>query len=176
VGEDDDTDRACGHVKAALDRRAGDVDRCAPAVGGGVEELDHAIVRHLVGYDRYASQAAYVQLARVYRLLRLHTNFFQPVQRLVHKTRHGARVHRIHDRAQTPFQRLCAAGVLAPTTREELEALYRSLNPLRLRRQIDAELAALWRLAAREPAPRPQAPVPSGPAGNRTPEARASAR
>lgn len=141
-----------------------------------VEQKNGAIVRHLVGYDRYASQAAYVQLARVYRLLRLHTNFFQPVQRLVHKTRHGARVHRIHDRAQTPFQRLCAAGVLAPTTREELEALYRSLNPLRLRRQIDAELAALWRLAAREPAPRPQAPVPSGPAGNRTPEARASAR
>ena len=48
-----------------------------------VEQKNGAIVRALIGYDRYASRAAYVQLARVYRLLRLHTNFFQPVQRLV---------------------------------------------------------------------------------------------
>ncbi len=99
--------------------------------------------RHLVGYDRYTSKAAYAQLVRVYRLLRLHTNFFQPVQRLVHKTRHGARVHRVHDRAQTTYERLCAAGVLPPTTRQELKALYRGLNPLRLHRQIDAELSAV---------------------------------
>ena len=37
----------------------------------------------------------------VYRLARLHINFFQPVQKLVSKTRVGARVRR-YDRAQTP--------------------------------------------------------------------------
>ena len=30
---------------------------------------------------------------RVYHLARLHVNFFQPVQKLVTKTRIGARVH-----------------------------------------------------------------------------------
>ena len=115
-----------------------------------VEQKNGAIVRHLVGYDRYASKAAYAQFARLYRLVRLHTNFFQPVQRLVRKTRHGATVHRVYDRAQTPYQRLCASGGLAPATQQELDALYRSLNPLRLRRQIDAELETLWTLAARE--------------------------
>jgi hypothetical protein len=54
-----------------------------------VEQKNGAIVRALVGYDRYASRGAYAQLARVYRLLRLHTNFFQPVQRLLAKSRHG---------------------------------------------------------------------------------------
>lgn len=115
-----------------------------------VEQKNGAIVRALVGYDRYASRAAYAQLARVYRLLRLHTNFFQPVQRLVAKSRHGARVTRRYDRAQTPFQRLLATGTLSPFRQRELAALYETLNPLRLRRNIDAALAALWRLAARE--------------------------
>jgi len=116
-----------------------------------VEQKNGAVVRHLVGYDRFASKAAYAQLARVYRLARLHVNFFQPVEKLVTKHREGARVHRVYDRAQTPYQRLCATGVLVPTRREELEALYQSLNPLRLRRDLETELDRLWALAAPDP-------------------------
>ena len=81
-----------------------------------VEQKNGAVVRHLVGYDRFASKAAYAQLARVYTLARLHVNFFQPVEKLLTKHRVGARVHRRFDRAQTPYQRLCAAGVLPPTS------------------------------------------------------------
>jgi hypothetical protein len=116
-----------------------------------VEQKNGAVVRALIGYDRYASKAAYAQLARVYRLVRLHANFFQPVQRLVRKTRNGATVHRVYDRAQTPYQRLCAAGVLSPAKQQELEALYHRLNPLAIRRQIDTELERLWSLAAPSP-------------------------
>ena len=54
-----------------------------------VEQKNGAVVRQLVGYDRFTSQAAYAQLPRVYRLARLHVNFFQPVEKLVTKTRHG---------------------------------------------------------------------------------------
>jgi hypothetical protein len=104
-----------------------------------------------VGYDRFASKAAYAQLDRVYRLARLHVNFFQPVQKLVTKHRDGARVQRIYDRAQTPFQRLCASGVLSAATRADLEALYQSLNPLRLCRELDAALDRLWTLAVPDP-------------------------
>jgi hypothetical protein len=78
-------------------------------------------------------------------------NFFQPVQRLLHKERHGPRVHRIYDRAQTPWQRLCASGALTPAPRQQLETAYLALNPLRLRRELDAALAVLWRLMAAEP-------------------------
>jgi hypothetical protein len=128
-----------------------------PAGSSHVEQKNGALVRALVGYDRYTSHAAYAQLARVYQLLRLPTNFFQPVQRLVAKSRHGARVRRWHDRAQTPFQRLLAAGTLAPDCVRHLQALYETLNPLRLRRDIDAALTTLWRLSTREPSP-PSAP------------------
>jgi hypothetical protein len=67
-----------------------------------VEQKNGAVVRTLVGYDRYESRAAWEQLQRVYRLVRLHTNFFQPVQKLLSKTRAGAKVRRVYDRAQTP--------------------------------------------------------------------------
>jgi hypothetical protein len=44
-------------------------------------------------------------------------------------------VHRVYDRAQTPYHRLCASGVLPPRAREDLEAA----------------LDHLWSLAAPDP-------------------------
>jgi hypothetical protein len=120
-----------------------------------VEQKNGAVVRHLVGYDRFTSKAAYAQLARVYALVRLHVNFFQPVEKLVTKRRDGARVHRRFDRAQTPYQRLCAAGVLTADKRAELDAHYQRLNPLQLQRDIEAALERLWKLAAPDPSRTP---------------------
>ena len=122
-----------------------------------VEQKNGAVVRGLVGYDRFATKAAHAQLARVYRLARLHVNFFQPVQKLVAKTRDGARTRRRYDAAQTPYQRLRAAGVLPPAQRADLDALYESLNPLQLRRELDRELERLWALAAPDPRRAPEA-------------------
>ena len=115
-------------------------------------------MRQLVGYDRFTSQAAYAQLRRVYDLARLHVNFFQPVQKLVTKTRRGARVHRIYDRAQTPYQRLRAADVLTADKRPELETVYQRLNPLQLRRALETALDRLWTLAAPDPRRAPGIP------------------
>ena len=72
------------------------------------------MVRRLVGYDRYTSQAALGDLNRAYNVLRLYINFFQPVMKLVSKRRHGARVHKVYDTAKTPYQRLLESGVLTP--------------------------------------------------------------
>ena len=116
-----------------------------------VEQKNGAVVRQLIGYDRFASRAAYGSLTRVYRLARLHVNFFQPVEKLVTKSRQGARTRRVYDRAQTPYQRLCAAGVLSADAHRELAALYQSLNPLQLRRQLERELDRLWILTAPDP-------------------------
>ena len=112
-----------------------------------VEQKNGAIVRPLIGYDRYASKAAYAQLARVYDLARLHINFFQPVQQLIRKERRGPRVHRVYDRARTPYQRLCTTSALPVARRQELEAMYQRLNPLHLRRQLETAVERLWTLA-----------------------------
>ena len=65
-----------------------------------VEQKNWSVVRRLVGYDRYSSRAALEALNRVYDLTRLYVNFFQPVMKLVSKTRHGAKVHKVYDTAR----------------------------------------------------------------------------
>lgn len=64
-----------------------------------VEQKNGSIVRRVIGRDRYSSKQAYETLNRIYYLLRLYVNFFQPAMKLVSKTRHGARVHRVYDTA-----------------------------------------------------------------------------
>jgi len=112
-----------------------------------VEQKNWSVVRRLVGYDRYSSRTALEALNRVYNLLRLYVNFFQPVMKLVDKTRHGAKVHKVYDTAQTPYQRLLKAGVLTETKRHELAAAYHGLNPVSLLKQINENLKHLWSLA-----------------------------
>ena len=77
-----------------------------------VEQRHGLLVRRLVGYDRYRSRAALAVLQRVYGLLRLPHNFFRSVRKLVSKHRVGSKVVKRYDTAQTPYQRVLAAGVL----------------------------------------------------------------
>ncbi len=113
-----------------------------------VEQKNWSVVRRLIGYDRYDSKAALEALNRVYDLTRLYVNFFQPVMKLAHKSRHGARVHKVYDTAQTPYHRLLSAGVLADAKQQELAATYHRLNPALLLRQINQNLERLWDLAS----------------------------
>ena len=114
-----------------------------------VEQKNWSVVRRLVGYDRYSSRAALETLNRTYDLLRLYVNFFQPVMKLMAKTRHGAKVHKVYDRAWTPYQRLPEAGVLTEAKRQQLATSYHGLNPIALLRQINHNLERLRTLADR---------------------------
>ncbi len=101
----------------------------------------------MVGYDRYSSKGAFETLNRLYVLLRLYVNFFQPVMKLVSKTRNGSKVLKKYDKARTPYQRLVESDVLGESKLQELVATYEGSNPVWLRRQIDATLDHLWSLA-----------------------------
>jgi hypothetical protein len=113
------------------------------------EQKNWSVVRRLVGYDRYNSRAALEALSRVYDLTRLYVNFFQPVMKLVSKTRHGAKVYKVYDKAQTPYQRLLKSSVLTEAKQQELAATYYGLNPVSLLKQINENLECLWKLAER---------------------------
>ena len=112
-----------------------------------VEQKNWAVVRQVIGYDRYSSKAAFRALEDVYTLLRLYVNFFQPVLKLVRKTRHGARVHKVYDTAQTPYQRLLKSGILTENKKRELAHIYDALNPMTLLKQIRTAVEYLWTLA-----------------------------
>ena len=93
-----------------------------------VEQKNWSVVRRLVGYDRYSSKEALAQLNRLYQLVRLYTNFFQPVMQLQQKTRQGARVHKVYDQARTPYQRVLEQGVLTDQQQAALTQQYQRLN------------------------------------------------
>jgi hypothetical protein len=109
------------------------------------------VVRRVIGYDRFSSKEAFKALDGVYTLLRPYINFFQPVLKLVAKTRNGAKVHKVYDTAQTPYQRLLNSGVLTEDKRHELANIYGALNPVTLLKEIRQSVEYLWTLAEKTP-------------------------
>ena len=114
-----------------------------------VEQKNGNVVRRVIGYDRYSSRPAFETLNQIYYLLHLYSNFFQPTMKLLSKTRHGAKVHKVYDTAQTPYQRLLILDALSETKKQELTATYARLSPVKLIKQINQSLDLLWTLKDR---------------------------
>lgn len=106
-----------------------------------VEQKNQSLVRAYLGHDRLDSLAQMVAVNQLYDRMWLYYNLFQPVLHVSEKilvTVPGQRPHvkRRYDQAQTPFDRLCAAGGLAADQRERLAQLRQQTNPRRLRQEI----------------------------------------
>ena len=116
-----------------------------------VEQKNWSVVRRLVGYGRYESEAALAQLNRVYDLLRVWTNFWQPSLKLVAKERDATtgRTKKTYDASQTPYRRLLASGVLSQTQQQALATTAAACGPVALRRQLAAAIERLGRLQER---------------------------
>jgi hypothetical protein len=125
-----------------------------------VEQKNGAIVRQVVGYDRFVGDHAYRQLTELYRALRLYVNNFQPSMKLLSKQREGEKVHSVYDLARTPLQRLFLSGVLPTQKHQELLEIAHTLDPLRLFQQIEQMQQAVSRFA-----------VGCAPIGSQTPSA-----
>jgi len=114
-----------------------------------VEQKNWTVIRRVIGYDRFSSKAAFKALEGIYTLLRLYINFFQPVSKLMRKSRHGAKVYKLYDTAQTPYQRLLRSGVLTEDKKRELADTYGALNPVTLLKEIRQSVEHLCTLAER---------------------------
>lgn len=67
-------------------------------------------------------------------------NFFIPTMKLALKSRDGAKIKKIYDDAQTPFQRLMQTPSLSEEKKNELLEQKKKLNPFHLRAMLDAKL------------------------------------
>jgi hypothetical protein len=94
------------------------------------------VVRRSVGYSRYETEEELQVLNHLYESLRLYTNFFQPVMKLVEKERTGSKVKKRYDRAETPYERLLQFPSTAAEVKEKLREEYQRLNPAELKRTI----------------------------------------
>ena len=109
-----------------------------------VEQKNSTLVRAYVGYERLDNGAQCAALNSLYDQLWLYYNLFQPVMHMVSKESVNGRVRRIHDTAQTPYQRLLSSGILSPEQKRRLAELHAKTNPRQLRREIYQAVEQLW--------------------------------
>ena len=136
-----------------------------------IEQKNWTHVRKLTGYVRYDSPAAAAALNALYRQdLRLFQNLFLPSVKLVEKVRVGARIRRVYDRPQTPFERVQACATADPAKVAQLQALRQQLDPFALAAAIEEQFARLYALAHHRAVPRrsaEHAPASHRPRGQR---------
>jgi len=106
-----------------------------------VEQKNFTLVRAYLGDERLDTVAQTLAVNRLYDKMWLYYNFFQPVMRLMEKTpiREDGQIVRIkrrYDQARSPFDRLCATGVILQEHQEQLEVLRDRTNPRLLRQEI----------------------------------------
>ncbi len=112
-----------------------------------VEQKNWSVVRRLIGYGRYESEAALAQLNQVYDLLRVWTNWWQPSLKLIQKVRDETtgKTRKTYDTARTPYRRLLASGVLDARQQQALATTFAAHGPAGLRRQLAAAVEQLGR-------------------------------
>jgi len=115
--------------------------------GCHVEQKNWQFIRRNIGYDRYEGNNAVDILNNYYSLLRLHTNFFLPQTKLILKKRIGSKIVKKYEKPQTPYQRILNSEHISDKTKDELRALYLTLNPVALNNQMEFLLKELNKLA-----------------------------
>jgi len=116
-----------------------------------VEQKNATLVRAYLGYDRLDTVEQTLALNRLYHQMWIYYNLFQPVLHQVEKTvitleDGSTRIQRRHDRARTPFERLCETSAISPQRRAEIEALRDRTNPRQLRQEIYDAIPRLFDL------------------------------
>ena len=124
-----------------------------------VEQKNWSVIRRAAGYFRYDTTRELDLLNQLWQLECQVSNFFLPQQKLVSKTRTGAKVAKKYDTAKTPARRLQQdhPGHLSDQDRAAITHTLGELNPAQLRREIASTQNQLIHLA------RQRGPVPSQP-------------
>jgi hypothetical protein len=73
--------------------------------------------------------------------------------KLISKRRHGAKIYKTYDEAQTPCYRLLKSDILSDREKRELMDIFQSLSPIKLLKQINDNLKLLWVMADKNTVP-----------------------
>ena len=116
-----------------------------------IEQKNWTRVRRNVGYYRYDTSRELDLLNQLWPITAELTNLFTPQQKLISKTRVGAKVTKKYDTATSPAARLLRdhPDALDPVDRKLIEHRLAQANPAQLRRDIDLIQRNLLELARR---------------------------
>jgi len=127
--------------------------------GCHVEQKNWAIVRTVVGYHRYDTEAELLLLNKIWALQSQLTNYFYPQQKLLSKVRVGAKVTKKYDRATTPHRRAERHDRVADEDKAILTDTYAAINPAAVQRRIQALTSELLTLTTSKAGPKTKATV-----------------
>jgi len=135
--------------------------------------LVHYCQEHRLTFTRLQplrGRGALEQLNHVYEILRLWTNHWQPVMKLVGKDRIGSKLRKRYDVARTPYQRLRETRGMTLPRRQRLEGEHARLHPRALKQRLERAVIEFERLrtrpAFRQPASAAVECGPLQPTGN----------
>jgi len=101
-----------------------------------VEQKNYSIVRKTVGYNRYDTIREVEILNDLYGYLRLYTNHFQPVMKLIEKKRIGSKVYKKYDKPKTPYQRIVESSKVDIKSKLKLQKIHNDLDLYDLKKNI----------------------------------------
>ena len=125
--------------------------RPTPTTQAYIEQKNWSQVRRVTGYYRYDTPRELDLLNQIWPAECALNNLFKPQQKLLTKTRQGAKVTKTYDKATTPFRRVLRdhPDYLTDHDKTELLARLEDLDVDATRRQIHASQATLCELATR---------------------------
>lgn len=111
-----------------------------------VEQKNWTHVRQWLGYDRLDNPKAVPLMNQLYTTeWRLFQNFFCPSVKLISKERIASKTVKRYDKPQTPYQRVLASSSTDDSTKANLRAMYKTLNPFTLRKAMEDKLKAIFK-------------------------------
>ena len=108
-------------------------------------------MRKLVGYFRYETEEEVSLLNEIYKRADLLDNFFIANFKLKAriKNENGKTVKKVYERPETPYQRLIESEDLEEEQKGKLRELYKSLNMVKLREEIERLTKELYHMQER---------------------------
>src|SRR3989338_2435829 len=113
-----------------------------------VEQKNGAVIRKIVGHERFSGIIAGQALAQLFQAVRLYVNYFQPSFKLRDKIREGAKVKKWYTSPETSCDRLLANKGVAEKVKEALRKQKEQLDPVALLQRIRQGQSALAALSS----------------------------
>lgn len=114
-----------------------------------VEQKNFDVVRKLVGYARFVSPEAVTALNELYRTQALLQNYIYPSQKLIEKTRSGAKVKKRYGEPLTPAQRVLDHASISKKNQDRVKDTLAGINPVEVALQVARRQQEVARLAVR---------------------------
>lgn len=112
-----------------------------------VEQKNWSHVRQLLGYDRLDNPKLVKLINNLYsNQWSRFQNHFCPTLKLLQKKRINSKYKKKYETPRTPYQRIIESQHISKQNKKALENLHQTLDPFKLKQQINRQLKAIFRL------------------------------